>query len=233
MSKDKRLDDYELEAKIQKVLDGTDPIPFPDRGIVPAERTKVIAPFNEFKAALLVGGDHVAGDRTPAQTHTKIQKRVVLEPIFNHFQKINVKDNSLISDDLKILWGVHIDSDVRHVIGEGPHEYPVVVEKDMNTPLHIKLRIKSNTSTGSFAHPADVSRCDGFVYLFPNPGTPPVPTPEPTSEGQFVKRTETNDDWIDFAFTLAEKGMRVKILLQYFNAKGHGVSSEILDTIIP
>jgi len=219
--------------RVTKTMAGTDPVLHPGLGIVVAERDKVVAPFDDWVLKFAAGGEHVRSTRTPVQSSQKIHSRIVLEPIFNHYVKVNVKYNSLIPDDSKIAWGIHIDSTVRHVIGEGPAEFPIVKKKDLNTPLHIKLEYKANTTPNSIALPADVDRCDAFVYLFTNPGTPPVPTPEPVAEGQFIKRAESSEDKIDIPFTLAEKGMRVKILLQYFNKKGHGVSSEILDTFVP
>lgn len=230
----KHKTDEEFNNDVTNIYNGTDPTSFPDLGIVVAERNKLTAPFEDWVPKYAAGGEIPAGDnRSKNQIAYKTRARIVLEPVVNHFVKVNIKNNVLISDETKILWNVHIDSGTRHRIGEGPSEFPVVVETDKNTPLHIKLRQKANTSTGSFAHPSDVSRCDAFVYIYYNPGTPPVPTPDPTSAGQFIKTAESTDDWIDIAFTLAEKGLRVKILLEYFNAKGNGASSEIIDTFVP
>ncbi len=232
MRTEKRKDDYELEDKIQKVLDGTDITAHPGLGIIASERDKVVLANDDFKAKLLVGGDRVKSTRSPDQTHEKIQARIHLEPIFNHYQKILVKNNPLISDAHKIEWDVHIDSLVRHVIGEGPHSFATEIGIDKNTPRHLILDSKPNTTPTKKALPDDVTRCDAFVYIFMNLD-PLHPTPEPESEDQFIKRAETTNDVIDLAFTMAEKGKRVKILLQYFNGKGHGPSSEIIDTFVP
>ena len=226
------LTDYELRTKIQKILDGTDPLLHLGLGIITSERDKVVGPFDDFKAKLLLGGELVKDTRSPVQTKQKTQARIHLEPIFNNFQKINIKNNSLISDALKIEWGVHIDSLVRHVIGEGPVSFPTAFDIDKNTPLHLLLHSKSNLTPTSIALPADVSRCDAFVYIFMN-ADPAHPTPEPEAESQFLKIAETTDDKMEIEFPLTAKGKRVKILLQYFNGKGHGPSSEILDVIVP
>ena len=228
------LSDVEFDTKFKKVFDGTDPLAHPGQGIIVDERDKLIIPKENWDDDYAVGGDHVKDSRSPTQTAKKTRSRIVAEPILNHFIKVNVKNNVLISDDKKIDWGIHIDSTVRHVIGEGPHSHPDSFTRDTNTSLHVIIHSKANTSPTKKALPDDVDRCDAFVYIFMNPpGDPPVPTPEPTSEGQFIKRAETTDDKMDIPFTMAEKGKRCKISLQYFNKKGHGPSSEIIEVIIP
>ncbi len=226
------LTDELFNAKLIAVYEGTDPLLHPGLGIIASERDKMTTPKGNWDLSFAVGGLAHKATRSPDQTTTKTNDRIVLEPILNHFVKISVKNNVLISDLKKIAWNIHIDSNVRHVIGEGPKEHPTKISTDLNTPLHVILKSIASSETTSKALPDDVSRCDGFVYIFMNED-PLHPTPEPVSEGQFIKSAETTDDTIDFAFTLAQKGKRVKILLQYFNAKGHGASSEIIDTIVP
>ncbi len=228
------LSDEEFDTKFTKVFDGTEPIAHPGQGIIEEERDKLIVPKQHWDDDYAVGGEHVKATRSITQTTNKTRSRIIAEPILNHFVKINVKNNVLITDEKKIDWNIHIDSTVRHIIGEGPHSFPSSITRDMNTPLHAILHSNPNTTPTKKAFPDDVDRCDAFVYIFMNPaGDPPIPTPEPSSEGQFIKRAETTDDKMVIPFTLAEKGKRCKILMQYFNKKGHGPSSEIIEIIIP
>ena len=220
--------DEEFDTEVTAVIDGTDPILHPGQGITPAERDILLSPKSDWDAKFLVGGLAHKSTRSPEQITEKTHARFLLEPLYNHFVKILVKNNSLIDDFKKILWKIHIDSTVRHIIGAGPASFPSAVKKDLNTPLHVKLSSVANTTPTLAALPGDVDRCDAFVYIFAD-----STTPEPTSEGQFIKAAETTDDKMDIAFDLANKGKRVKIILQYFNPKGHGPSSEIIDTIIP
>ena len=226
------LSDEVFNSKVTAVYDGTEPLLHPGQGILASERDKVTIPKGHWDLSFGVGGLAQINSRSKTQIRQKTNDRIVLEPIFNHFVKVNVKNNPLITDAHKIEWGVHIDSLVRHVIGEGPAEFPNRVAKDLNTPLHVKWTSKSNTEATSIALPVGVDRCDAFVYVFMNED-PAHPTPEPTSEGQFSKRAETSNEKMDIPFTVEEKGKRVEILLQYFNKKGHGPSSEMIESIVP
>jgi hypothetical protein len=207
------------------------------------EYDKLTAPKGVYDPAYAAGNRELGLTRTPLQTRTLKQSRVVYEPIINTFVASWVKNNSFIPDEQKLAMGVHIDSiSVHHNVA--PTTHPEKDSMDLTNSLQISLDLKDSVS-GHKAKPDGVLRIESLVFIqemvldsngkITVDGSGNIIYTMPVTEDDYhhwgVDSSSMENIILEFVMT--DGGKPVMIRNRYANNVDHGPLGPVINAIIP